>query len=48
MPAVSEAQRRFLNAHFGHEWAKEHHFDNTGKLPARARKAKKKAPRKRK
>lgn len=36
MPARSEAQRRYLNAHFGHSWVKAHHFDNTGKLPARA------------
>jgi hypothetical protein len=33
MPAKSEAQRRYLNAEFGHEWVKEHHFDNTGPLP---------------
>lgn len=32
-PAVSEAQRRFLNATKGHDWVKEHHFDNEGKLP---------------
>ncbi len=32
-PAVSEAQRRYLNAMFGHDWVKEHHFDNKGKLP---------------
>lgn len=35
MPAVSEAQRRFLNAHFGHDFVKAHHFDNKGKLPKR-------------
>jgi len=35
MPAVSEAQRRYLNARFGHAWVKEHHFDNPGKLPNR-------------
>lgn len=34
-PAVSEAQRRFLNATKGHGWVKEHGFDNEGKLPAR-------------
>lgn len=34
MPAVSEAQRRYLYAKFGAEWAKRHHFDNPGKLPA--------------
>lgn len=32
-PAVSEAQRRYLNATFGHDWVKEHHFDNHGPLP---------------
>lgn len=40
MPAKSEAQRRYLNAHFGHDWVKRHHFDNRGKLPARVAKAK--------
>lgn len=34
MPAVSQAQREFLNARFGHAWVKKHHFDNPGKLPA--------------
>lgn len=34
-PAVSEAQRRYLNATFGHDWVKEHGFDNKGKLPER-------------
>jgi hypothetical protein len=33
MPARSEAQRRFLNARFGHAWTKRHGFDNRGKLP---------------
>lgn len=33
-PAVSQAQRAYLNAHFGHAWVKRHHFDNKGKLPA--------------
>jgi hypothetical protein len=33
MPARSEAQRRFLNARFGHAWTKEHGFDNRGQLP---------------
>jgi hypothetical protein len=33
MPAKSEAQRRFLNAEFGHDWVKENHFDNEGPLP---------------
>jgi hypothetical protein len=35
MPAKSEAQRRALNAKFGHAWVKRHHFDNAGPLPAR-------------
>ena len=35
MPAVSEAQRRYLYAKFGADWAKRHHFDNPGKLPGR-------------
>ena len=34
MPARSQAQRAYLNAHFGHAWVKRHHFDNRGKLPA--------------
>jgi hypothetical protein len=33
MPAVSQAQRAYLNARFGHAWVKRHHFDNTGRLP---------------
>jgi hypothetical protein len=45
MPAKSQAQRAFLNAHFGHEWTKKHHFDNAGKLPKRVGK-KKSRPRK--
>ena len=40
MPAVSQAQREMLNAHFGHEWVKAHGFDNKGKLPARVNKKK--------
>ena len=35
MPAKSEAQRKFLYAKFGKGWAKRHHFNNRGKLPAR-------------
>jgi hypothetical protein len=35
MPAVSQAQRAFLFATKGAAWAKRHHFDNPGKLPAR-------------
>ncbi len=42
MPAVSQAQRELLNARFGHAWVKKHHFDNKGKLPMHAAKAKKK------
>jgi hypothetical protein len=34
MPAKSEAQRGLLYAKFGAKWAKKHHFDNKGKLPA--------------
>lgn len=41
MPAKSEAQRRYLNAHFGHDWTKRHGFDNAGKLPARVKPKKK-------
>jgi hypothetical protein len=33
MPAKSEKQRRYLNWKFGHQWVKQHHFDNKGKLP---------------
>lgn len=44
MPAVSEAQRRYLAATFGIDWMRRHGFDNTGKLPARKRKKKRKAP----
>ena len=35
MPAVSEAQRRYLNKTMGHAWVKAHQFDNRGKLPAK-------------
>ena len=42
MPAKSEAQRRKLNAKFGHAWVKKYHFDNPGKLPSRKRKGKRK------
>ena len=49
MPAVSEAQRRLLNARFGHAWVKRHHFDNKGKLPERVGSpVKKKAAKKKK
>ena len=33
MPAVSQAQRKWAFANKGAAWAKEHHFDNKGKLP---------------
>lgn len=33
MPAMSEAQRKFLYARKGPAWAKAHGFDNKGKLP---------------
>lgn len=36
MPAVSEAQRRYLFAKFGAAWVRRHHFDNKGSLPAHA------------
>ena len=37
MPAVSQAESRYLNAKFGHAWVKEHHFDNSPKgLPQHA------------
>lgn len=28
MPAVSQAQREYLNAKFGHAWVVRHGFDN--------------------
>ena len=40
MPAVSEAQRRYLYATKGAAWVKAHHFDNKGKLPAKKRRGK--------
>lgn len=33
MPARSQSQRAYLNARFGHDWVKRHHFGNKGKLP---------------
>lgn len=39
-PAVSEAQRRYLNMKFGHQWVRAHHFDNSGPLPKRVKKKK--------
>lgn len=47
MPAKSEAQRRFIYAKKGAAWAKKHHFDNPGKLPARVGKKKSKKKRSR-
>lgn len=47
MPARSAAQRRLLNARFGHEWVKEHGFDNKGKLPEKKRAANRKAAQRR-
>jgi len=48
MPAKSQAQRAFLNATKGHEWVKEHHFDNKGKLPKKVKPKKKAKKRKKK
>lgn len=47
MPAVSEAQRKYLNYKFGHAWVKAHHFDNKGKLPAHVGSAQKRLVQKR-
>lgn len=43
MPAVSQKQRAYLYHKFGPEWAKKHHFDNKGQLPATVRAAKRRA-----
>lgn len=40
MPAKSEAQRRYIYGVRGAKFAKRHHFDNKGKLPAKAGKKK--------
>lgn len=40
MPAVSQAQRAYLNMKFGHAWVKRHHFDNKGTLPEHVEKKK--------
>ena len=49
MPAKSQSQRAFLNMHFGHDWVKNHHFDNKGKLPSHvAKKQKHKSKKRRK
>ena len=42
MPAKSQAQRAYLNSHFGHAWVKAHGFDNKGKLPKHVKKKGKK------
>jgi hypothetical protein len=42
MPAKSQAQRKWAFGVKGAKWAKDHHMDNPGKLPARVKpKAKK-------
>ena len=47
MPARSKAQSKALNAKFGHDWVKEHHFDNTTKgLPEHVSRKKPKKPKK--
>lgn len=38
MPARSSAQRRWAFGVKGKKWAIAHHFNNKGKLPARAKK----------
>jgi hypothetical protein len=40
MPAKSEAQRRFIYGVKGAAFAKAHHFDNAGPLPAHVKKGK--------
>ncbi len=47
MPAKSEAQRKYLNSKFGHDWVKEHGFDTKGKLPDRVKPKGKKTVKKR-
>jgi hypothetical protein len=47
MPAKSQAQRKWAFGVKGKKWAKAHHYDNPGKLPARV-KPKKKGKKKRK
>ena len=37
MPAKSQAQRRWAFGVKGAKWARKHHFNNKGKLPARVR-----------
>ncbi len=38
MPAKSTAQRKWAFGVKGAAWAKAHHYDNPGKLPARVKK----------
>lgn len=40
MPARSQKQRAWVYAMKGKSWAKQHHFDNKGKLPKTAKKKK--------
>ena len=41
MPAKSEQQRQWAFSVKGEKWAKKHHFDTKGKLPARVKGKKK-------
>jgi hypothetical protein len=41
MPAKSQAQRKWAFGVKGKKWAKAHHMDNPGKLPARVKPKKK-------
>lgn len=47
MPARSQAQRRWAFGKMGAKWAKAHHFDTPGKLPARVGKKRKPSTKKR-
>jgi hypothetical protein len=42
MPAKSQKQRRWAFGVKGEKWARNHHFDNKGKLPKKSRRGKKK------
>lgn len=46
MPAVSTKQRKWAFGVKGEKWARAHHFDTPGKLPASASKKKAKAKKK--
>lgn len=37
MPAKSQSQRRWAFGVKGEKWAREHHYDNPGKLPKKAK-----------